>query len=61
MTQEKRKFPGSTIVNAMSAALRDLRDSKNPDLSPVPDDVRIDGKTCLVTGANSGIRSSCCG
>ena len=55
MTREKQTFPGSAIVNAMSAALRDLRDSKNPDLSPVPDDVRIDGKTCLVTGANSGV------
>ncbi len=24
-------------------------------MSPVPDDVRIDGKTCLVTGASSGL------
>ena len=36
-------------------AVRDLRNPKAPDIEPVADDVRIDGKTCLVTGANSGL------
>lgn len=44
-----------TVVNAISGAVRDFRNLKTPDLDPVPDDVRIDGKTCLVTGANSGL------
>ena len=39
----------------MITAIRDLRNRKIPDVSPLPDDVRIDGKTCLVTGANSGL------
>lgn len=39
----------------MIKAIRDLRDLKNPDLGPLPDEVRIDGKACLVTGANSGL------
>ena len=43
------------IVNAVTAAIRDLRKPEAPDLDPVPDDVRIDGRTCLVTGANSGL------
>lgn len=39
----------------MAKAIRDLRELNAPDISPLPDDVRIDGKTCLVTGANSGL------
>ena len=44
-----------TFVNAIFAGIRDLRNPKAADVSPVSDDVRIDGKTCLVTGANSGL------
>lgn len=43
------------IASAVVAAVRDLRSSKTPDVESVSDDVRIDGKTCLVTGANSGL------
>ena len=39
----------------MIIAIRDLRNLRIPDLGPLPDDVRIDGRTCLVTGANSGL------
>lgn len=44
-----------TVVNAIAGAVRDFRNLKTPDLNPVPDDMRIDDKTCLVTGANSGL------
>ncbi|WP_420437289.1 SDR family NAD(P)-dependent oxidoreductase [Candidatus Poriferisocius sp.] len=44
-----------TVANAITEAVRDFRNLKTPDVEPVPDDVRIDGKTCLVTGANSGL------
>ena len=55
MVRETPKIGNPNVVDAMKTAIRDLRDLKNPDLSPLPDDVRIDGKTCLVTGANSGL------
>ena len=44
-----------TAFGALVAAIRDLRQPKHSEVSPVPDDVRIDGRTCLVTGANSGL------
>ncbi len=37
------------------AGVRDLRRQKVAQVRPVPDDVRIDGRTCLVTGASSGL------
>lgn len=37
------------------AGVRDLRRRKVAQVRPVPDDVRIDGRTCLVTGASSGL------
>ncbi len=43
------------MANAIVEAVRDFRNLKTPDVEPVPDDVRIDGKTCLVTGANCGL------
>ena len=55
MGREPREIGDGTFVHAIIAALRDLRNPKAPDVSPVPDNVRIDGKTCLVTGANSGL------
>ena len=42
------------IFSAVSAAIVD-RFSQRETLSPVPERVRIDGKVCLVTGANSGL------
>ncbi|WP_419944939.1 SDR family NAD(P)-dependent oxidoreductase [Candidatus Poriferisodalis sp.] len=50
-----RGLGDSNFVGALLTAVRDLRNPKAPDVDPVPDDVRIDGKTCLVTGANSGL------
>ena len=43
------------IVGAIVTAVRDLRGPQAPGVEPVGDDVRIDGKTCLVTGASSGL------
>ncbi len=37
------------------AGVRDLRQPKVATVVPVPEGVRIDGKTCLVTGASSGL------
>ena len=55
MMPKTRKIGDGSVVDAFIGAVRDLRDSSKPDISPVPDDLRIDGKTCLVTGANSGL------
>ena len=55
MMRKTRKIGDGSVVDAFIGAVRDLRDSSKPDISPVPDDLRIDGKTCLVTGANSGL------
>lgn len=52
MTDDKRK-----LGNPVSAVLTALRDIKDPSggLPPLDPAVRMDGKTCLVTGANSGL------
>lgn len=42
------------ITNAVSAAVIE-RLSQKEAMAPVPGSVRIDGKVCLVTGANSGL------
>lgn len=53
------KTPGligdGTAFGAMVAAVRDLRQPRHSEVGPVPDDARIEGRTCLVTGANSGL------
>ena len=46
-----------SIWKALSTAVRD-RTKGQGLLTPVPDDVRIDGKACLVTGASSGLGKS---
>ena len=42
------------VVNAIRAAMRDLKRPKVSTVGAVSD-ARIDGKTCLVTGASSGL------
>jgi len=46
-----------THDNPFAAVLSGLLDqrSKDPKVTPVRPDVRLDGRTCLVTGANSGL------
>lgn len=48
---------GRTHGNPVTAVLSGLLDqrSKKPKVAPVSSDVRLDGRTCLVTGANSGL------
>ncbi|MEL6322909.1 MAG: SDR family NAD(P)-dependent oxidoreductase [Pseudomonadota bacterium] len=52
MAEPKRKL--GNPISATLTALRDIRDTSG-GVSPVPDTTRLDGKTCLVTGANSGL------
>ena len=51
----KRRIGDGNFIGAMGAAIRDLRDTSGTELPPVPENVRLDGKTCLVTGASSGL------
>lgn len=44
----------NAIVESLRRAVKDLAVIR-PNLEPLPASVRIDGKTCLVTGANSGL------
>ena len=43
-----------SIGSAIRAAIADRR-TVGATVDPVPDDLRIEGKVCLVTGANSGL------
>ncbi|MCY3592582.1 MAG: SDR family NAD(P)-dependent oxidoreductase [Acidobacteria bacterium] len=42
------------LFKVLHKAVRD-RAAERPEIEPLADFVRIDGKTCLVTGANSGV------
>ncbi|NOQ84850.1 MAG: SDR family NAD(P)-dependent oxidoreductase [Myxococcales bacterium] len=44
----------SNPLTAILSGLLDQR-SRDPKVAPVPPGVRLDGRTCLVTGANSGL------
>ena len=48
---------GRTHGNPLTAVVSGLLDqrSKGPKIAPAAPDVRLDGRTCLVTGANSGL------
>lgn len=44
-----------TPFNALVTAVRDLRSQKHSEVAVISEDTRIDGKTCFVAGANSGL------
>ena len=50
-----RQMGDGSFLYAFVAAFRDLRAPKVAEVRPAPEDARIDGKTCLITGANSGL------
>ena len=55
MRKEPKLVGDGTAFSAMVTAVRDLRRPKHAEVTPVPENVRIDGRTCLVTGATSGL------
>lgn len=50
-------MPERTHSNPFASVLSGLLDqrSEEPTVAPIPAEVRLDGRTCLVTGANSGL------
>ena len=52
--RDMRTGTHNRIMSAVSAAIVD-RFSQKGTISPVPANLRIDGKVCLITGANSGL------
>ena len=44
----------SSLFGSITSAVADIR-SRGDQLPPVSEDKRLDGRTCLVTGANSGL------
>ena len=55
MKRKINQMGDGSFVNAITIAIRDLAQPKTSEVNPVPEYVRIDGKTCLITGANSGL------
>ena len=55
MKRKAKQTGDGTFINAIISAIRDIRQAPAQEVSRVPDNLRIDGKTCLVTGANSGL------
>ena len=55
MERKTKNIGDGNFISAITAAIRDLRAGGGAELSPVAEDFRLDGKTCLVTGANSGL------
>ncbi len=55
MARKSKQIGDGTFINATLRAIWDIRRPKTAEVSPVANDVRVDGKTCLVTGANSGL------
>lgn len=51
---EPRKRKLTNPINATLTALRDIKDTTGL-IAPSPAHERLDGKTCLVTGANAGL------
>ena len=55
MERKVKQTGDGTFVHAIVDAIQKIRQPKVSDVAPVPSDVQLGGKTCLVTGANSGL------
>lgn len=55
MKGKTKQMGDASFIDAIIMAIRDLAQPKVSEVDPVPKHVRIDGKTCLITGANSGL------
>ncbi len=55
MKRKTNQMGDGSFIDAITIAIRDLAQPKVSEVNPVPKHVRIDGKTCLITGANSGL------
>ncbi|MCY3625012.1 MAG: SDR family NAD(P)-dependent oxidoreductase [Candidatus Dadabacteria bacterium] len=55
MGRKTKQMGDGSFIDAIVIAIRDLAQPKVSEVNPVPKHVRIDGKTCLITGANSGL------
>ena len=55
MGRKIKEMGDGSFIDAIVIAIRDLAQPKVSEVDPVPKHVRIDGKTCLITGANSGL------
>ena len=55
MPSNKKQMGDGTFVNASIVALKNRLTQRVDEVEPVPADTRIDGMTCFITGANSGL------
>lgn len=55
MKRKTNQMGDGSFINAAIIAIQDLAQPKVSEVNPVPKHVRIDGRTCLITGANSGL------
>ncbi|MXW54163.1 MAG: SDR family NAD(P)-dependent oxidoreductase [Gammaproteobacteria bacterium] len=55
MLFDKKQMGDGTFANATIVALKNRLAQRVDEVDPVPADARIDGMTCFITGANSGL------
>lgn len=55
MPSNKKQMGDGTFANATIVALKNRFAQRVHEVDPVPSDTRIDGMTCFITGANTGL------
>ena len=55
MASNKKQMGDGTFANATIVALKNRVAQRVDEVEPVPADTRIDGMTCFLTGANTGL------
>ena len=60
MKRKTKQMGDGSFINAAIIAIRDLAQPKVSEVNPVPEHVRMDGKTCLITGSKQRAGQSRC-